>query len=159
MYTAQTSTASLPPVLDMKIEMSSLQMGMGIDDNKRQTISVKPSSSHSNHTVTDFKTDKPVLDSSLVTPGPNETPIANLYSTPSSSVLSFDSNENVQPLQARPRPKPSQASSTVSVNHLSMVLPDEAVADDDWAQSVLDAADTDGSWSAKTVMKLFGGGR
>jgi hypothetical protein len=39
-----------------------------------------------------------------------------------------------------------------------MVLPDEETAEEDWAQSVLAAANTDGSWTAKNVMKFFGGG-
>ena len=161
LYTAQTSTSSLPPVLNMPIETSPFQMDMGTDDNKRRTISAKPGSSHSNHTAISSKDDKPSSSPLSVNPGPNETPIANLYSTPSNSVLSFDSNENIQPLRPRPRPRPSQssiASSKASFNHLSMVLPDEETAEEDWAQSVLAAANTDGSWTAKNVMKFFGGG-
>jgi len=158
MYTAQTSTSSLPPVLDMVIETSPLQMDIGIDDSQRRTISAK---SHSNHTVIGSKIDKTSLSPLSANPGPNETPIANLYSTPSNSVLSFDLNENIQPLRPRPRLRPSQtsiASPQASFNHLSMVLPDEETAEEDWAQSVLAAADTDGSWSAKNVLKFFGGG-
>jgi len=137
----------------MAIETSALQMGISMDDNKRRSIGSKPGSSHSNHTVTKNESSLPP---SPVAPGPNETPIANLFSTPSSTFLPLDSNENVQP-----RAGPSQgsfASSTVSVNHLSMVLPDEEAVEDDWAQSVLAAADTSGTWSAKNVMKFFGGG-
>lgn len=158
MYTAQTSTSSLPPVLDTTIEISPFQMDMmGVDDNGHRTIGDKPGSSHSNHTVIVGKDDEPPLPSFSVTPGPNETPIANLYSTPSSSVLSFRSTDNTEPLRLRPKPRRSQPSSTASFNHLSMALPDEAIADDDWAQSVLAAADTDGTWSAKGIMKFFGG--
>jgi hypothetical protein len=159
MYTAQTSTSSLPPVLDMTIETSPLKMGMGIDVDKRRTIGAKPSSSHSNHTVTGPETDELPLSPSTATPAPNETPIASLYSTPSSSVLSFDANTNTQPLRPRRRSRKSQISlASSSFNHLSVVLPDEETAEDGWAQSVLAAADTDGSWSARNVMKFFGGG-
>lgn len=157
-YTAQTSTSSLPPVLDLPIETSPLKMGMGIDEDKRRTIGAKPGSSHSNHTVTGMTTDEPSLPSPG-TPAPSETPIASLYSTPSSSVLSFDTNTNTQPLRPRPRPKKSQGSlASSSFNHLSVVLPDEEGVEDGWAQSVLAAADMNGSWSPRNVMKFFGGG-
>jgi hypothetical protein len=39
-----------------------------------------------------------------------------------------------------------------------MVLPDEDAAGDDWAQSVLAAADVNGTWTVKNAMKFFGGG-
>ncbi|KIM78888.1 hypothetical protein PILCRDRAFT_578639 [Piloderma croceum F 1598] len=157
-YTAQTSTSSLPPVLDLPIETSPLKMGMGIDEDKRRTIGAKPGSSHSNHTVTGLMTDEPSLPSPG-TPAPSETPIASLYSTPSSSVLSFDTNTNTQSLRPRPRLRKSQGSlASSSFNHLSVVLPDEEAVEDGWAQSVLAAADTDGSWSPRNVMKFFGGG-
>jgi len=161
MFTAQSSTFSLPPVLDMAIETSPLQIGMGMDADMRRTSKAKPGSSHSNHTVTGSKNDGPMLPLSTVTRGPNETPIANLYSTPSSSVLSFHTDESTHPYLQRPKAKPSQsfASSTTSFNHLSVALPDEETAEDGWAESVFAAADTDGSWSARNVMKLFGGSR
>jgi RhoGAP domain len=157
-YTPQTSTSSLPPVLNLPIETSPLKIGMGIDEDKRRTIGAKPSSSHSNHTVIGLTTDEP----SLPSPGTrasSETPIASLYSTPSSSVLSFDTNTNTQPLRPRARPRKSQGSlASSSFNHLSVVLPDEEAVEDGWAQSVLAAADTDGSWSPRNVLKFFGGG-
>jgi hypothetical protein len=152
----------LPPVLDTAIETSPLQLDMGMDKNMGRTVSVKPGSSHSNHTVTGSRKDEPVYSPPTVTPGPNETPIANLYSTPSSSALSFHTDANSQPLHSHSKSNSSQvslASSTASFNHLSMALPeDETVEDGGWAESVLAAADTDGSWSAKNVMKFFGGG-
>jgi hypothetical protein len=134
-------------------------MSMGVDDDRRQTITA--GSSPSNHTVTHEPTDEPSLSPSTVAPSLNETPIADLYSTPSSSVPSFDAHENTQPLRLQLKPRPSHsslASSTASFNHLSMAIPDEEAVEYDWAQSVLAAADTDGSWSAKSVLKFFGGG-
>jgi hypothetical protein len=136
-------------------------MGMGMDDDKRRTIGAASGSLHSKHKVADLKHDEPPLSPSTVAPSLNETPIANIYSTPSNSLPSFDANQNTQPLRLRPKPRPSQsslASSTASFNHLSMALPNEEAEDDDWAQSVLAAASTDGSWSAKSVIKFFGGG-
>ena len=159
MYTAQASTSSLPPVLNMTIKTSPLQLSMGVDDDKRQTIGA--GSSPSNHTVAYEPTKEPWLSPSTVAPSLNETPIADLYSTPSSSVPSFDAHENTQPLRLQLKPRPSYsslASATTSFNHLSMALPDEEAVEHDWAQSVLAAADTDGSWSAKSVLKFFGGG-
>lgn len=146
-------------MLDLPIETAPLRLGMGLDEEKRRTLAAKPSSSHSNRTVTEepkaLSTDS--SSPAAVTPGPKETPIADFYSTPSTSTLSFDLNQNTQPLRLRPRPgRPSgnsNASSSASFNHLSMALPDEATADDDWAQSVFAAADSEGNWSAK---KLFG---
>lgn len=130
------------------------------EEEKRRTLAAKPGSSHSNQTVTDTPQEKVPRLPSPATPGPNETPIADLYSTPSSSVLSLDDNETTAPLRPRPRPRPaasSIASSALSFNHLSMALPDDHEADDDWAQSVLAAADSDGNWSVKNAMKIFGG--
>ena len=153
-------------MLDTAIETLPLGLGVGLDDSKRNTYSAKPGSSHSTQTVTKspgVNYDRLTPHSaSTGTPGPHETPIANLYSTPSSSVLSFDASEYVQ--AARPRPqvkqRPSQLSvaSTASYDHLSIVLPDEDPAADDWAESVLAAADVNGTWSVKNAIKFFGGG-
>jgi len=152
-------------MLDLPIESTPLELDVGMDNSKRNTIGAKPGSSQSNQTVTKTSNNDrfPSPLTAPGTPGPHETPIANLYSTPSSSDLSFDSSEYVQPAYPRPRPKsrPSQsslASSTASYDHLSMVLPDEDEAGDDWAQSVLAAADVNGTWSVKSAMKFFGGG-
>lgn len=165
MFTAKSSTSSLPPMLDLPIETTPLELDMDISNSKCNTINAKPGSSHSNQTVTkSLNHDRP--PSPLPTPGalgPHETPIADLYSTPSSSDLSFDSSEYVQPACPRPGPKsrPSQSSltsSTASYDHLSMALSDEDTAADGWAQSVLAAADVNGTWSVKNAMKFFGGG-
>lgn len=149
MFTAHSSTPDFPPVLDLPIETSPLRLGMGLDEEKRRTLAAKPSSTHSDRTVTDVPKATTSDPPPSVTPGPKETPIADFYRNPSStSTLSLDLNQTTRPLRLRPKPgrllANSNTLSLASFNHLSMALSDEATAGDDWAQSVFAAADSEG---------------
>lgn len=158
MLAAQSSTSSLPPVLDMAFESTPLDFKMHMNEEKRRTIKPRSDSYYTALETPSPGKERRSLSPSPLIQGPNETPIADLYAAPPSSVTSLDLSQNTMPLRPRPRPRPSQsslASSTASsFNHLSMVMPDESLVEDDWAQSVIAASNSDGSW--KNVLKFFG---
>ncbi|KAJ7072349.1 hypothetical protein C8F01DRAFT_1103593 [Mycena amicta] len=114
---SQGSPLSLPPVLDTPIESSSLREGLGIGDSPEPEVS-----------------DEDLSDDELPLPVLGQTPIADMYRTPSSSSLA------VNHLRAQPTRKVSQASIASSAsNRLGILNGDE----EDWTQSVLLAADVD----------------
>jgi hypothetical protein len=74
-----------------------------------------------------------------------ETPIANRYCTPSSSTLSLSLSNSDAPVPSHLRLHPTSRSkqASASSNHLGLPLEDQ----EDWTQSVLLAADSEGKWS------------
>lgn len=159
--------SSEPPVLDLAMETGPLDLKQYLAaEEKRRTMTAArhkqvdsfytaretPSPSEGSATPSSAS-----QDVSPATPSAKETPIADLYSTPCSSVTSLHDSQNTRSPRARPRPQPSQASlaSKPSINHLSMALPDESLIEDDWAQSVITATDTNADSSWKNVLKLW----
>ncbi|KAF7983771.1 hypothetical protein HWV62_18974 [Athelia sp. TMB] len=179
-HTRVSIASSEPPVLDLALETEPLDLKQYLAAEKRRTMkaaarhrvvdsfytareSPSPSEGLSPLTPSPYEGLSPSTPNPMqgLSPSPaaKETPIADFYSTPSCSVISFDAAQNVQPLRVRPRSpraRPSQSSidSTASFNHLSMALPDESLIEDDWAQSVIAASENEGGW--KNMLKLFG---
>ncbi|KZP17966.1 RhoGAP-domain-containing protein [Athelia psychrophila] len=161
--------SSEPPVLDLALETTPLDLKKYLAQEKRRTLNARQRQADSFYSareslspsdglspVTPIPSKRPMTPSpisqtsSTSTSGSKDTPIADFYSTPCSSVTSFH-----EAPPARPRARPSQASlASTSFNHLSMALPDESMIEDDWAHSVIAASETEGGW--KNVLKFFG---
>ncbi|KAF9071663.1 hypothetical protein BDP27DRAFT_1321691 [Rhodocollybia butyracea] len=131
----------VPPVLNTPITSSPLQFGLGFDLPQSTRTSSEEGSDHNDH--------ESHLESPISAPHVGETPIANRYCTPSSSVLSLslpDNEDNPSPMPSHLRPTPTSRSKMTSKssllstasNHLGL-LDDED--QEDWTQSVLMAAD------------------
>lgn len=134
----------VPPVLDTTITSSPLQFGLGFDlTNSTRTSSEEDRDDHEPPSVQ--------VESPIYAPSAGETPIANRYCTPSSSVLSLslpDNEDNASPTLSHLRPNPTSRSKMASKssllstasNHLGL-LGDQEEDQEDWTQSVLMAAD------------------
>ncbi|THV05111.1 RhoGAP-domain-containing protein [Dendrothele bispora CBS 962.96] len=147
MTAPQSSTFTLPPVLDTPIESSPLRFGLGFDND-----SPKDSPPPEDQTHTTCK-DSPSLPLPTPTPAPGETPIASQYCGPSTSNLSLPlpsstSSPYASHLRTQPTLRSRQASKTslasTSSNHLGLLDDEDR---EDWTQSVLLAADSEGNWN------------
>ncbi|KAF5393202.1 hypothetical protein D9757_000536 [Collybiopsis confluens] len=142
----QSSTFTLPPVIDTTFESSPLKFGLGLDPQLSPEMVAGGSSKRQ-------QPQAEVEEEEAVSAPVGETPIANRYCTPSSSTLSLQlpDSDNQKPSHLRPYPtlRSRQASSssslsTTSSNHLGL-LGDNG-DQEDWTQSVLLAADAEAPW-------------
>jgi hypothetical protein len=128
-YTAQSSTTHLPPVLDMPIDSSPIRLGLGLDgeveqekeeekkeDEKEETINANLVSPSPPQDRTLTKLDIP---STLVSNTTSHTPIADLFLTPSSSLQSllFPSS-TVATTSGQALPPPIQRSTSSSISNI-----------------------------------------
>jgi len=112
----------------MSIEPYALQVGLGIDDASKDRAADDDTKTGLNIEV--YRTpDSPTSTPYLI----GQTPIADVYSTPSSSLYCL------QPPQVKAK---GFFGSTTSLNHLGVLLADGVdQEEDDWSRSVLLAAD------------------
>ncbi|KIK67483.1 hypothetical protein GYMLUDRAFT_69665 [Collybiopsis luxurians FD-317 M1] len=143
----QSSTFTLPPVIDTTFESSPLRFGLGFD------AQASPELSADSPSAPERPTEEPGTEEDPVSVPMGETPIANQYCTPSSSTLSLliSTSDSSKPSHLRPYPtlRSKQGSktsllSTASSNHLGLL--DDEDNQEDWTQSVLLAADSEGPW-------------
>lgn len=131
----QSSTFTLPPLLDTTIQSSPLRFGLGFDP--------QPSPEVDAHTSAEQSEEQYVEEPVSIVIG--ETPIANRYCTPSSSTLSLSLSNYTAPAASHLRSRPARTKQASS-NHLGVPLGDQE-GQEDWTQSVLLAADSEGNWS------------
>ncbi|KAE9411574.1 RhoGAP-domain-containing protein [Gymnopus androsaceus JB14] len=131
----KSSTFTLPPLLDTTIQSSPLRFGLGFDP--------QPSPEVDAHTSAEQSEEQYVEEPVSIVIG--ETPIANRYCTPSSSTLSLSLSNYTAPAASHLRSRPARTKQASS-NHLGVPLGDQE-GQEDWTQSVLLAADSEGNWS------------
>ncbi|KII92354.1 hypothetical protein PLICRDRAFT_172457 [Plicaturopsis crispa FD-325 SS-3] len=145
----QCSSHSLPPTLDLLINSSPLQFDLDTYEER----------AHDEMKATDYT---PSVDNkpsaSAVSPDfddrANETPIADTFRSAAPQITrDLPANPVVAPLRVKHKASASQSSvaslSTTSIDRLGLGTADTTREDDQWAQSVLMAADAHSLWSTK----------
>lgn len=159
----QSSTATLPPVLDTPIERSPLHFGLDIDVYETPatpaTPDVMPHPVATSRPLPNLPSVAALASASVTSLAPGHTPIADQYqrtSSPSPSLASKSATSitrSASPLPDSPHLRPrypmtrgrgTSTSSNASSNHLGIMEDEDP--EEDWTRSVLLAADVDAEW-------------